>query len=213
VTTPLARPLFFVFEGIDGAGKTTQAARLAERLGREGITVRRLVEPTHGPVGELIRKRAREGPPLEPREELELFLRDRRENVEKNVRPALERGEAIVQDRSFLSTVAYQGARRELGESLDALVALHDAMPKPDVVFLLDLSVEAGLARVASRGKSDSFEESAFLERVLENFRRLVGEVAGTTVERIDAARAPDAVERDVWAVVEPLVRSRRGRS
>jgi dTMP kinase len=206
VTSPLARPLFIVFEGIDGAGKTTQAARLAARLEREGIPVRRFAEPTQGKYGQEIRRRAREGPPLAPREELDLFLKDRAEHVAQNVTPALERREAIVQDRSFLSTVAYQGAREGLGLEVEGLIALHDAMPKPDVVVLLDLPVAAGLARVQSRGKSDAFEDAAFLERVLENFRRLVGRVAGTHVRRVDAAREPDVVERAVWSEVEPLL-------
>jgi dTMP kinase len=155
-------------------------------------------------------RRAREGPPLAPQEELDLFLADRREHVATNVRPALERREAIVQDRSFLSTVAYQGARDALGLTLDRLVKLHEGMPKPDLVILLDLPVEAGLARVSSRGKKDAFEDAAFLERVLENFRTLVGEVAGTSVRCVDAARSPDEVERDVWALVEPLLSRER---
>ncbi|MBI3725243.1 dTMP kinase [bacterium] len=207
--SPLSRPLFVVFEGIDGSGKTTQASRLAERLAARGIAVRRLVEPTRGPIGEEIRRRARDGPPLAPREELELFLEDRRANVRENILPALARNEALVQDRSFLSTVAYQGARPELGLSREDLLRLHGEMPKPDVIVLLDLDVDTGLARVASRGKHDAFEERAYLARVLENFRALVGEVGGTVVRRVDAARSPDLVEASVWKIVEPLVVAR----
>lgn len=210
--SPLARALFVVFEGIDGAGKTTQASRLAQRLEREGLVVRRFAEPTQGRFGSEIRRRAREGPPLEPREELDLFLKDRAEHVAANVRPALERREAIVQDRSFLSTVAYQGARAALGETVASLIALHDSMPKPDLVLLLDLSVDAGLSRVSGRGKADAFEDAGFLARVLDNFRTLVGRVAGTTVRSVDAARSPDEVEREVWSHVRPLLEERRSR-
>jgi dTMP kinase len=205
----LARPLFIVFEGIDGAGKTTQASRLADRLGREGLTVVRLVEPTNGPIGQEIRRRARDGPPMAPAEELALFLEDRGQNVRENVLPALERHAVIVQDRSFLSTVAYQGARPELALSSEQLLALHAAMPKPDLIVLLDLDVASGLARVSARGKSDSFEDKTYLERVLANFRALVGHAGGTRVESIDAARTADAVAASVWRVVEPLVRER----
>jgi dTMP kinase len=209
VKRTLARPLFLVLEGIDGAGKTTQAARLAARLTREGVEVVRLVEPTNGPIGTEIRRRARDGPPLEPEEELRLFLEDRRANVRENVLPALERRAAIVQDRSFLSTVAYQGARPALARSPQDLLALHAAMPKPDAILLLDLDVATGLARVAKRGKGDAFEERTYLERVLANFRALVGEAGGTRVQRIDAARSEDEVEKQVWGVVEPLLKER----
>src|SRR5581483_4223223 len=190
----LARPLFLVLEGIDGAGKTTQASRLAARLEAAGVEVVRLVEPTSGPIGQEIRRRAKDGPPLAPQEELALFLEDRRANVRENVLPALARKAAIVQDRSFLSTVAYQGARPALAKTPGDLLALHEAMPKPDAILLLDLDVDQGLARVARRGKGDAFEERTYLERVLANFRALTGEVGGTRVVRIDAARSPDEV-------------------
>jgi len=209
VKRTLARPLFLVLEGIDGAGKTTQASRLAARIEREGVAVVRLVEPTSGPIGQEIRRRAREGPPMAPEEELRLFLEDRRSNVRENVLPALERKAAIVQDRSFLSTVAYQGARPALAKSPLDLIALHEAMPKPDAILLLDLDVETGLARVARRGKGDAFEERTYLERVLANFRSLVGDVGGTRVRKIDAARSPEDVAASVWSVVEPLLRER----
>jgi dTMP kinase len=198
-----------VFEGIDGAGKTTQASRLVERLTREGYAVRRLVEPTNGPIGTEIRKRATEGPPMAPEEELDLFLRDRRENVEKNLRPALARNEVVVQDRSFLSTVAYQGARAELGKTREQLLKLHEGIPKPDVIVLLDLDVDSGLARVSSRGKRDAFEDRVYLGRVLENFRALTGAVGGTNVRTIDAARSAEAVERDVWTLLLPMLKER----
>jgi len=209
VRRTLRRPLFLVLEGIDGAGKTSQATRLAERLASEGVEVVRLVEPTNGPIGQEIRRRAREGPPLAPEEELRLFIEDRKGNVRDNVLPALARNAAIVQDRSFLSTVAYQGARPELARSREALLGLHDAMPKPDLVLLLDLDVETGLARVAKRGKGDAFEERTYLGRVLENFRALVGETGGTRVAKVDAARSQDEVARSIWEIVEPLLEER----
>ena len=205
----LARPLFLVLEGIDGAGKTTMATRLAERLAGEGLEVVRLVEPTNGPIGTEIRRRAREGPPLAPEDELRMFLDDRRANVKENVLPALARKAVIVQDRSFLSTVAYQGARPELGRTPADLVALHEAMPKPDAILLLDLDVETGLARVSKRGKGDAFEERAYLERVLANFRSLATEVGGSRVHTIDASRSPDEVARSIWSLVEPLIQER----
>lgn len=196
--------LFVVFEGPDGAGKSTQLARLAERIEARGRRVVRLLEPTHGPVGAEIRRRAREGPPFGPREELELFLRDRRENVDRNVRPALARGDVVLQDRYFFSTAAYQAARPALGLTPGDVVALHDWAPRPDRVVLLDVPVDRGLARVARRGPGDAFEERTLQEAVRRNFLALAG--SDPTISVVDAARPEAEVEADVWAAVASLL-------
>lgn len=197
--------VFVVFEGIDGAGKSSQLARLAERLEAAGRKVRRLVEPTNGPKGSEIRRRAREGPPMSAQEELDLFVEDRRENVAQNVLPALQAGEVVLQDRYYFSTAAYQAARDELGLTPADVVALHSAWaPLPDCVLLLDLSVDEGLARVAKRGAGDAFEEESRQRRVRDAFHALA-EVT-TCFQRVDAAQPPDAVAEAVWAAVAPLL-------
>jgi dTMP kinase len=197
--------LFLVFEGIDGAGKSSQLAALVARLESRGLTVRRLVEPTDGPHGREIRRRAREGPPMSASEELELFLADRRENVAQNVIPALEAGEVVVQDRYYFSTAAYQAARPELELSPEDVVALHtEWAPEPDCVLLLDLSVERGLARVERRGAGDAFEEESRQRSVREHFHRLAETTPCFTI--VDADQSPEEVARAVWAAVEPLL-------
>lgn len=193
-----------VFEGVDGAGKSSQLRRLAERLMARGRTVTRLVEPTDGPHGREIRRRAQHGPPMAPQEELDLFLADRRENVAHNIEPALERGEVVLQDRYFYSTAAYQAARPELGLTPSDVVALHDWAPVPDLVVLLDLPVETGLSRVSGRGARDAFEHAELQERVRANFLRLVEDVA--CFRRVDAGRTEEQVAAEVWALVEPLL-------
>jgi dTMP kinase len=198
--------VFLVFEGADGAGKSSQLSRLAERLEGLGYTVSRLLEPTHGPLGSEIRRRAAHGPPLAAREELDLFLRDRRENVEGNVLPALARGEVVLQDRYFYSTAAYQGARPALGLTPAEIVTLHDWAPRPDLVILLDLEVEEGLRRVRARGPSDAFEELSMQERVRSNFLELARTDA--TFHKVDASAAPELVAQAIWVRVEPLVAS-----
>lgn len=199
------RGLFIVFEGVDGAGKSSQLARLAERLSASGREVVRLVEPTHGPIGAEIRRRAREGPPLGAREELDLFLADRRGNVDDNVRPALARGAAVVQDRYYFSTAAYQAARPELGLGPDEVVALHAPWaPRPDVVLLLDLPVASGLERVARRGPGDAFEEVGRQEAVRRTFLALAA--ADPAFAVIDAAGDEAQIAERVWAAVAPLL-------
>lgn len=198
------RGIFIVFEGGDGAGKTTQVARLAQRLEAAGREVVKLVEPTHGPIGSEIRRRAREGPPLGAREELDLFVADRRRNVEDAVRPALARGAVVVQDRYYFSTAAYQAARPELGLTPEDVVALHDWAPRADRVVLLDLPVAGGLDRVRRRGPGDAFEEVGRQEAVRRTLLALAGRDPSFAV--VDASGTPDEVAARVWASVAPLL-------
>ncbi len=202
-------PLFVVFEGVDGSGKSSQLRGLAERIEAAGRTVARLVEPTAGPHGSEIRRRARQGPPLAPQEELDLFLADRRANVAANIRPALERGEVVLQDRYYYSTAAYQAARPELGLTPAEVVAMHrDWAPTPDLVLLLDLPVSDGLARVHRRGAGDAFEESSFQERVRANFLRLAEDEPA--FRRVDGAGSVEQVAATIWALVGPLLEGER---
>src|SRR5256885_1606523 len=115
-------PVFLVFEGIDGAGKTTQVALLAERLrasGREPLVLR---EPGGTELGNTLREiilvKGQQGPAIGERAELLLFAAARAQLVEEVIRPALERGQTVICDRYIYSTVAYQGA----GRGLDARI-------------------------------------------------------------------------------------------
>ena len=165
--------MFVVFEGIDGSGKTSQRHRLVNEFQDAGRWVVSLLEPTRGKYGLEIRTRAQHGPPMTPEEELELFLKDRRENVEQNILPALAAGKDIIQDRYFYSTAAYQSARPELRLTPAAVVAMHDWAPRPDLVLLLDLPVETGLARVTSRGSRTAFEHEELQRRVRAGYLEL----------------------------------------
>src|SRR5207253_402183 len=102
--------ILIAIEGIDGAGKTTQVARLCKALEAVGETVVRSKEPTNGPHGRRVRESAQNGR-LDPHEELATFLDDRREHVATVIGPALGRGEIVILDRYFYSTIAYQGPR------------------------------------------------------------------------------------------------------
>lgn len=201
----MPKPLFIVFEGIDGAGKSGQLKALVRIIEGRGRAVRLLFEPTRGEYGREIRRRAKYGPFMTPQEELWLFVADRRENVDLNIKPALEGGVVILQDRYFYSTAAYQAARSELGLSSQEVVATHLTWaPEPDLVVLLDLPVEEALARVVGRGKADVFEKKEFQERVRENFLTLAGLYSCFTV--IDAAASRERVALAIWRVVAPLL-------
>jgi dTMP kinase len=186
---------YFIFEGIDGAGKSSQIRRLAASLEYLGHLVVCSAEPTAGRYGREIRERARHGPAMSFDEEIELFVADRREHVLHTVAPALRRGDLILQDRSFYSTVAYQGARPGAGpDELARLMELNAFAPRPELVFLLDLPARDGLDRVAARGASDAFEELDRLRRVRANFLAL----ADDRFVVLDATLAADDIAAEV---------------
>jgi dTMP kinase len=179
------------FEGLDGCGKTTQVARLVAALRAAGHDVVRTAEPTDGTWGRRIRAMARGGRAVAPEEELRWFHEDRREHAARVIRPALEAGRGVVTDRYYLSSVAYQGAR---GLDWREILAASEAeFPQPDLVLLLEIAPEAGLARVRARpGHLESvFEDAERLERVAAIFAA----VERGYVERVPAAGSPDAVE------------------
>ncbi len=160
-----------VLEGIDGSGKTTLAANLAAALNDEGRTVVQTREPTDGPIGARIRALARSGrESVTPEEELALFQADRKAHVEEVVRPALARGDVVIQDRSYFSTVAYQGER---GLSRAEILSSSEAIaPKPDILLVVDVPVEVALQRIRqTRAEGpDAFERALTLHRIREVF-------------------------------------------
>lgn len=187
-----------VFEGIDGCGKSTQLRRLATRLTTAGVEPVVTREPTDGPWGRKIRAMAGGDTPVAPETELAWFFEDRRDHMREVVRPALAAGRVVLSDRSYLSTVAYQGAR-----GLDAAQILADSeqeFARPDLVLLFELDPRVGLGRVAARGgpAEPVFENQPFQERVAALFASL--EVEGLV--RIDADRDEAAIEVAVWRVV-----------
>ena len=186
------------FEGLDGCGKSTQIARLAARLTAASIPHVRTFEPTQGEWGRRIRSMARSGERVTPEEELAWFMADRAEHVSELIEPACARGEWVLTDRYYLSTVAYQGAR-----GLDAVAILAESerrFPAPDLTLLFELSADRGLARVNARGgvAEPAFEELGFLQKVEAVFAQL----DLPHLVRIDADRSEGQIEADVQRVV-----------
>lgn len=196
------RGKLIVFEGLDGSGKSTQLARAAHALRGRGLEPVVTREPTEGPFGQRIRAMARGGERVAPETELEWFFEDRRQHVREVVEPALAAGRIVLSDRSYLSTVAYQGAR---GLDPGAILAASEAeFPRPDLVLLFELPAEQGMQRIEGRGgvSEPIFEEIDFQRRVGRIFDAL--EVAGLV--RIDANRPPDEIAVDVLAAIERVL-------
>lgn len=174
----MSRGLWVTFEGGDGSGKTTQAALLEAWLRDAGRTVVRTREPGGTEVGVLIRDIVlHHRGDIAPRAEALLYAADRAHHVETLVRPALARGEIVIQDRYLDSSVAYQGAGRVLdgGEIRDlSLWATGGALP--DVTVLLDIDPAKAKQRLDAADKPFDrleAEQSAFHERVRTAFLEL----------------------------------------
>lgn len=192
----LERGILVAFEGIDGAGKTTQARELAAALERAGVPYITTKEPTSGPWGVKIRTSAQTGRlPIE--EELAAFLADRREHVAALITPALNAGKVVIIDRYYPSTVAYQGAR---GVDREELLQLNAFAPKPDVLLIMDIAPDVGLTRVRSRGDvADLFEKEDELARARQIFLQFAGD-AQTHV--IDATQPQTTITNQVRDIV-----------
>lgn len=170
----MKRGFLIVIEGIDGAGKSTQAEILMSRLRERGFDVVYFREPSGSRWGREIKRKARNPDSITPAEELELFQKDREENVEKNLKPALERNKIVVLDRYYFSTIAYQGAK---GIDEERIKRMNEEFAvEPDLVFILDIDPREGLDRIKNRRKKDRlFERADYLARVRQIFRGFKG--------------------------------------
>jgi dTMP kinase len=202
---------FITLEGGDGAGKTTQAELLSTWLADHGRTVLRTREPGGTDLGVRIREMVlHERGHVAPRAEALLYAADRAQHVETVVRPAIARGEVVLQDRYIDSSVAYQGVARGLGAEQVRSVSdwAADGLT-PDLTILLDLDVTVGRARVAA-ARGDTFdrlesEAEAFHESVRRAFLAMADAEPGRFLV-VDASASTEDVQRGIRAAVAPLV-------
>ncbi len=200
--------LFIVLEGIEGAGKSTQASRLLDWMREQGLRASLAREPGGTAVGEAIREIVLDKGSLimPPETELFLILAARAAFVREVVGPALARGEVFVADRFDLSTFAYQGFGR--GLELEALRRANDMATgglHPNLYLVLDLPVQNGLARKGEVGPEDRIEREgvAFLSRVREGYKTLAN-----TEPRVRSVDADAPAEEVQAAIRELLVRT-----
>ena len=214
--------LFIAFEGGDGAGKSTQAAELAKALESRGLTVLRTREPGGTPIGEKLRSLVLDHGHghIDAHPEALIFAASRAAHANQMIRPALERGEIVLTDRYIDSSVAYQGAGRDLGE--EAVRSLNEWATEglePHLTVLLDVDPAEGRERrTAGTGAEDRMESEAdeFHARIRKAFLELaarradsylvlpaqlpVAELAARILGRVDALliaedRATDAAD------------------
>ncbi len=207
---PAAAGVWITFEGGDGSGKTTQATRLQEWAQHRGRRVVRTREPGGTEVGNLIRDIVlHHRGDIAPRAEALLYAADRAHHVASFVRPALERGDVVIQDRYLDSSVAYQGAGRVLdGTTIRDLSLWASEGALPDVTVLLDLDPARARERMSSPDRPfDRLEneQHEFHQRVREAYLAL----AAAEPDRflvVDAALPPDEVGAIIIDRIGPLL-------
>lgn len=175
--------MFIVFEGLDGCGKSTQARLLKDYLEQEKkVSVILVKEPSdQPPFGGLIRDILNRKITVSPAAFQLLFCADRVEQLEKVIKPALTKGQWIVADRYFYSTIAY-GA---LDLDSDWLIKVNDIFLKPDIVFLLEVNPVNCLTRInldQNRNQRQFFETKEKLEKVWQNYQALSREFSNIRI-------------------------------
>lgn len=199
--------MFITLEGGEGCGKSTQAEALYRRLRRKNLPALLIHEPGGTALGEEIRKRLkRRTEDITPQAELLLFAASRAQLVAEVIQPALKKGKIVICDRFSHSTTAYQRYGRRLSPAaVKTINRLATQNVAPDLVILLDLPPEEGLAR---RGKLlDRFESEAlsFHRRVREGYRKMAAEEPDRWVV-IDAALPRRKISEIIWERVNKLL-------
>ena len=194
-----------VLEGVEGAGKSTQARLLSLWMDELGIPHTLAREPGGTPVGEAIRAIVLDKGELTmpPETELFLILGARAAFVRDVVRPALEEGQVVLADRFDLSTFAYQGFGRGLDlEQVRQANALATGGLRPELMMVLDLPVEVGLERKGGAGAGDRIEREGetFLNRVREGYRRLAAD--DPVARLLEAEGTPEELQRTLRRVL-----------
>jgi len=213
---------YVVIEGLDGAGKTCLAHALVERAASVGAMASYMTEPSKRPgsIGAEIRRRIAEGPTLEPWEAIGLFVADRRAQLASELRPALDSGAVVIQDRNWLSTAVYQGFWQDPSCSertvMTAEQIAHEHvkfMPPPDVLFLLDVPGLVAKERTSSRAKKlEQYEQASIneLDRRRWRYSAIVRQHAGPQwwgrAVVLDATRPKEDVLEQAWAIVGGLL-------
>lgn len=201
--------MFITLEGLDGSGQSTQAALLARKLRRTGHRVTTTKEPTDDVVGKLIRRRL-QGKWQTNMECLQLlFVADRAHHLEKVILPALKKGQVVISDRYFLSTLAFGS----LEVDQEWLRQLNSKFLVPDITFLLKVSPEECLRRMkASREKLEFFEKLQTLKIVWLGYQKAAKKVRNVVI--VNGERPPEIIAQEIFKLVKkklsPLCHSER---
>ncbi len=205
---------FIVFEGIDGAGTSTQIEQLKKRPGTEDFLF--TAEPTSGETGRFLRRMLKGEVRIENSTAAYLFAADRNEHLygalkcrerelESGIRNACAAGKTVVSDRYLFSSLAYQGISCPDGLPY----ALNAGFPLPQLLFYFDIDPASSLERIKGRQTKEIYEEEPFLRQVVEGYRaaieKLSRQEAGMKVVQLDARNSVAELSDIIWKEIGGL--------
>jgi len=201
--------LFITFEGVEGAGKTTNIAFIADKLQQAGHEILLTREPGGTTTGEAIREIliSKDLPEMHYTTELLLMFAARAEHLHRKIIPALEQGKWVLCDRFTDASYAYQGAGRGIDSSkISQLETFVQGDLRPDYTFLFDLEADIGLSRAQSRGETDRFEQQHidFFNRVRNQYLKMA-EADKKRYRIINAQHDLETVQQQISKVLEEL--------
>ena len=201
---------FVVFEGIDGAGTSTQINILKEKKEAERFFF--TAEPTDSPTGKFLRTVLKGNVELDPRTSAYLFAADRAEHLwgksgsNCGIEKKCSDGKIVISDRYFFSSLTYQSVT--CGEELPRL--LNSAFPLPQILFFFKISPEISLKRVDVRGAREIYEKIDFLQATEERYEKLMDEYesknTGMKIVRLDAEKSKEEVSAQIWQELSKLL-------
>ncbi len=204
----LTKGKFFTFEGIDGCGKSTQLARVAERLREKGTSYLVTREPGGAVISEKIREllMSPDNKGMCNETELLLYLSARAQHVREIIKPAIDRGEIVLCDRFEQATFAYQGSGRGLDvDAIRGINAFATGGIVPDMTFIMDISVEISQERLNKIGKGKDRMESAgtqFFERVRDGYIN-AAKAFPQKIKLLDGTKGLDELTDEILGVIE----------
>jgi len=198
---------FIVFEGIDGCGKGTMLSLTAKWLfSKEFDNILLTREPTYSGIGSRIRKilRSDRDPVDKAKLMLGLYIEDRKEHLEKVIKPALRINSIILCDRYKYSTMCYQHTQ---GIPMEKIIYLHKRMLVPDLVLVLDVDVDVAMARMSAERKSkEKFEQRDFLMEIRQNYLQLPNLLPNENIKIIDANASVEEVFEKIKKEVKKVI-------
>jgi dTMP kinase len=196
---------YTVFEGLDGAGTTTQAKLLAARLASEGFASWMTFEPTSGNVGQLIRRHLSGELKCHPGTLAALFVADRYEHLygQDGILSRLDEGVQVIGDRYLFSSLAYQS----LEIDFDEVFSRNCGFPLPQRLIYIDTDPEECERRMADRAQKELFDEISLQKRVRELYERAFSlyEGSGMEIHRFEGSLSREVLAEKIWSAAVPV--------
>lgn len=202
----------FVFEGLDGCGKTTQLKMIADRLNALSVACVTSKEPTDSEIGKLIYKILKNEIKADNRVTSALFAADRLDHIlaDDGLKDLIyNKRKVVLCDRYYMSSYAYQGVETELGWIMEINGQAVNEL-KPDCHIFIDITPELAMERLKSRTNFDIYEKLESLKKIYENYHRVIDMIkARENIVIIDGSKDLDEINDDIWKVIERMLQLR----